>query len=329
MAGSKRKQADSAIALSNKKTKSTAAPKIPVDATAPGATASIKKSTVPGVSSPLNPATTSSNTAAATHAKAPEKFSPQQLPTLLTGKFDLYDSKLPLLVSEYLPKGAKSPNFKAVYEKILFYQAKPEFTIRCALREDAAGVDLSVGRVACRVIRNPMSAEELEPIYVVDGQTEATVSFDAGQSVHSSMVCDGVGYEAKLELDVMEGTADAMRKVWADDSGEKELFEGYFSLNIIYGPTLRRKQHGNGKLYELKFWAVRALKKDGEEVGIDAGKGTYVPSAGGSSGCYDDLGGVGLDGGDHSDDEDDIYGMVAGRRGYEFGSDEDDDYDFY
>ncbi|TDL20191.1 hypothetical protein BD410DRAFT_704318, partial [Rickenella mellea] len=67
-----------------------------------------------------------------------------------------------------------------------------------------------------------------------------------------------------------------MRKVWADeDSGEKELFEGYFAFKVVYGSSLRSMGFGSNELYKLKFWAVRALKKDGKEVGIDPGKGTY------------------------------------------------------
>jgi hypothetical protein len=202
----------------------------------------------------------------------------------MTGKFDLYSTRLPFLVSEYLPKGAKTPNFRAVYEKILFYQAKPDFSMRCALREEA-------GQFACSNVVNPISDEPLEPLCIVGGRTKESVKFDQTQSAHPSTVGTGWGYEAKIELDTAnagcgmitsaKGTFK-LRKVWGalgNDGNESELFEGYWSLKVVYGPTLRRKGFGTGDSYGGSFWGVRALKKDGKEVGIDAGDGSYMSTS--------------------------------------------------
>ncbi|TDL20185.1 hypothetical protein BD410DRAFT_791286 [Rickenella mellea] len=207
-----------------------------------------------------------------------EFFSPE-LPSPFTGKFDLYATELSFLESEYLPKGATSPNYKAVFEKILFYQAKPDFSLRCALIAHPVGGTGSIGRLSCSSFVNPISGEELGPIYIIGGQTKPSVNFGAVASAHSSTVGVGIGYEAKVDLDVKGGGCSCgmissgvgsfkMRKVWAAEDG-KELFEGYVSLKVVYGRALRRKGFGNGDSFSVPFWAVRALKVDGREVGID------------------------------------------------------------
>jgi hypothetical protein len=228
-----------------------------------------------------------SKQSAATTAK---EFATLSLDSPLTGKFDLYSTQLSFLRSEYTPKGATAPNFQAVYEKILFYQAKPDFSFRCALRTEAGDDSTSQGQFACSQVVDPMGDEPLEPLYIVHGQTKSSVKFGAKESAHPSTVGSGWGYEAKIELD-MDGDGFGcgminsgrgtfkMRKVWvAPDDDTKELFEGYWTLKIVYGPTLRRKGFGTSNSYSGPFWGVRALKKNGEEVGIDPGDGEYVSS---------------------------------------------------
>jgi hypothetical protein len=242
----------------------------------------------------------------------------------------MYSARLPFLHSEYLPKDAKKPNFQAVYDKILFYQAKPDFTLRCALRTVHGRESMSQGRLECSSVTNPISDEILEPLCITNGLINDSVTFNAQESIHPTTVGDGAGYEAKIMLD--QGGSEScgcgminsakgilkMRKVWeAPGEPEKELFEGYWSLKVNYGPTLRRKGFGTGDSYDSPIWAVRALTKDGEEVGIDAGDGypiywvdDYLDELSEDAGI--DRGGIGDDdyggpGGYGDYDSDDFY----------------------
>ncbi|TDL20190.1 hypothetical protein BD410DRAFT_841535 [Rickenella mellea] len=334
MAGTKRKGTGNERPSTSKRAKSAVA-----TTKVTTATTAAKNSSVPAAASVPGPSS-GKNTVAVLPANKPERFSPE-LPSPFTGKFDLYATQLEFLQSEYLSKGATAPNYKAVFEKILFYQAKPDFTLRCALIADPVDPTESVGVISCSQFINPISDEELKPIHILDGKTKPSVKFGASESAHASTVGAGVGYEAKVELDVNgEGCGCGMissgkgifkmRKVWADEHG-KELFEGYVSLKVVYGPTLRRKRFGTGASYSVTFWAVRALKKNGEEVGIDAGSGTYM-SSGVSSGSYDDLGIYDLDLDDEDDEDDDYTSGRFGRGGYVDGDedeDDDDDDEFY
>jgi hypothetical protein len=117
-----------------------------------------------------------------------------------------------------------------------------------------------------------------------------------------------------------------LRKVWqglGDDGKESELFEGYWTLKVAYGPTLRRKGFGTGASYSGSFWGVRALKKDGKEIGIDAGDGTYMST----SSSYGFTGGEDLDFEQDGFDEFDGYGSGPGNfddYGHGTGDDSDD-----
>ncbi|KZP23679.1 hypothetical protein FIBSPDRAFT_1042831 [Athelia psychrophila] len=249
--------------------------------------------------------------AAPTVSTAPQpsaKFSAEPLPPQLTGKFDIYSTGLSFLSSAYLPKGSKSPNFQAVYEKILFYQAKPDFTMRCALREEWQAQSTG-GRLHCSTITNPIDDEPLDPLCIVGGKTKNSVNFDATECPHPSTVGNGWGYEARMEV------GDGDEHGCKDGAVDLELFEGYWFLKVAYGPTLRRKRFGTGESYNGSFWAVRALKKDGVEVGIDAGDGMYT-----STSSYD----VAL--GDDDDDDDEFAGEGYGDSE---GEEDSDDYESY
>ncbi|GJE99477.1 hypothetical protein PsYK624_157410 [Phanerochaete sordida] len=266
MAPKRKSDANATTAAPAKKTKTA-----PATATAPAA----KPSTVDATTSTdvpnEKPASTKNISKTATTPVKPLDPAPPPSPPPaphFSGKFDVYSTKLPFLQREYLPEGASKPNFAAVHSKILFYQAKPDFSLRIVLDGDA-------GRFACSQVVNPISDEELEPIRL-RGSAES-VAFDAREAAHKSTVGAGPGYAARMALDTAhtgcgmvksgKGTLK-MRRVWEEDG--KELFEGYWDFDVTYGPTLRRKGFGGGDTYAGAFWAVRALKDaEGEEIGID------------------------------------------------------------
>jgi hypothetical protein len=188
-----------------------------------------------------------------------------------------------------LPEGAATPDFEAVYNVILFYQKNPDFTFQCALRTNPVGQ--SVGRLRSAELMHPLSREPLESVHVIEGQTKGCVRFDEAESAHPSTIGQGFGYEAKLDLDtdgdvsisgmLTSGTGIfKMRKVWEDQFEGRELFEGYWRIEVVFSVTL---SFGKSLVLAFPFWAVRALRKQGEEVGIDAGHGNYVPSPPGSN----------------------------------------------
>jgi hypothetical protein len=221
----------------------------------------------------------------------PQTFTALPFQSPLTGKFDLYSTTLSLLRCEYLPEGATAPDFRAVFNTILFFQKKPEFTLQCALRPDPTTPESSksVGRLKFSAIKSPFTREVLESIHIIQGETKNDVSFDTSESGHPSTVGKGIGYEAQLAIDanahecilgeITSGTGTIkMRKVWEEAPGGRELFEGYWTFTLVYGPMMRRFGSGADKSFGSPFWALRALKRQGEEMGIDAGAGNYNPS---------------------------------------------------
>lgn len=239
------------------------------------------------------------------------------------GKFDLYSTKLPFLTRHYLPPGARKPQFEAVYKEILVWQAKPDFSIRIALLEDAPDKPVAKhGMFSCGEVYNPLSEEEITPIHIVHGAAK-TVSFSAKETLHQSMVGRAPGYIARLELNpgecdqchcgmINSGAGSLkMRKVWegTSETGEKqELFEGYFFFKTQHGATLRRKNWGPSMPYSSGFWGVRALKdEDGEEIGIDTGDGSY--EANGTRALEDDTGLGDSDEGSDEESDGDEFGF--------------------
>ncbi|KAJ8481431.1 hypothetical protein ONZ51_g6016 [Trametes cubensis] len=263
MAPKRKRDANTTTAATAKKTRTRSTASKSAKATGPATEVSSTEGTAPADA----PAATSEKTPSAVETARVVAAKPAA--PRFEGKFDLYSTRLPFLMSEYLPAGASKPDFTAVYNKILFFQAKPDFTLRIVL--DASGE----GRLACSEIVNPISDEELEPI-MISGATKRNVRFNAEEAAHTSTVGSGEGFKGKLVLEEMDGCGIGcsgkgtfkMRRVW--ESEAKELFEGWLDLRITYGPTLRRKGCGNGDTTMSSFWAVRALKDaNGEEIGID------------------------------------------------------------
>lgn len=207
------------------------------------------------------------------------KEQPVSLPERYVGKFDLYSTQLPFLVREYLPEGADKPDFYRLYKKILFYQAKPDFSMRIAL--DSADSDVAKsGRFSCSQVAEPMGDEEIKPILITDGQAK-TVTFNVGQTGHRSTAGSVPGYSARLELGdeghgcmISSGRGQfKMRRVWQGEhvGNAVELFEGYWDFHTVWSGLLSRKGFGRGEDYSSAFWGVRARKDaDGNEIGIES-----------------------------------------------------------
>ncbi|KAJ3548684.1 hypothetical protein NM688_g5265 [Phlebia brevispora] len=207
------------------------------------------------------------------------------------GKFDLYSTQLEFLKKVYLPEGETKPQFEAIYQEVLKYQAKDDWSIRIALNEGSPNTKAGeYGMFSCQDVTNPLSDEEISPIRIINGEAK-TVDFGTSETAHASMMGRSPGYIAQLELDAKNsekcdcgmiksgnGTLK-MHKVWegqGEDGEQVELFEGYFFFRTENGPTLRRNGWGSSLPYSSPFWGVRARKNEkGEEIGIGIGRSTY------------------------------------------------------
>ena len=69
------------------------------------------------------------------------------------GNFDIYAMNLDFLKKPYLAQGANKPQHEAVYNEILTWQAKPDYTGRCYLSSPTTTVP---SRFESRGIRDPM-----------------------------------------------------------------------------------------------------------------------------------------------------------------------------
>jgi hypothetical protein len=131
-----------------------------------------------------------------------------------------------------------------------------------------------------------MNYEEL--VVYVEGGTVRDIMFTAIECEMPSRAGKSLGFSARLRVDadaagcgmIKAGRGEIkMQKVWdsemVGEGGQRqtgrigELWEGWWGLDVRYGPTLKR-EHGRGEKYTTTFWAVRAKKdKDGREIGID------------------------------------------------------------
>ncbi|KAH9889478.1 hypothetical protein C8Q73DRAFT_160268 [Cubamyces lactineus] len=206
------------------------------------------------------------------------------------GKFDLYSSQLPFLRRRYLPRRAPSPpsyypytytspeptslNFSAVYAKIRTLQSKPDYSLRLVLSPSGTG------RLACPYLENPCTGEELAPI-LISGFTSPDVHFTPKQAVHPRTVPAHpgavAGFVGTLALEDRNGCgmgcagagALKMRKVWARGGG-KELFEGWWEMDVRYGPLAKWYVEDRQVKFAGRFWAVRARRDEsGREIGIE------------------------------------------------------------
>ncbi|KAF8555439.1 hypothetical protein OG21DRAFT_904431 [Imleria badia] len=197
-----------------------------------------------------------------------------------SGNFDLYGMRLPFLAKVYLPQGATTPNYSALYDKILTFQAKPDYSARCFLAPHDTSSAPPHGRFEDVTMADPFSEEPFD-ITLEDITYKESLTFTSTErlSFHApehSTPGPGLVRDTRLSSESDCGIQSAegvfkIKRVWAteEDGAVKELFEGFFSFNVSYSGLYRRKGHGNGEKYEFAFWGVRAMKDStGKEIGL-------------------------------------------------------------
>lgn len=243
---------------------------------------------------PTSPAKTKGRATTTPSDRSPESGEPLRSgipPTIVSqpsatqqsfsGNFDLYGMYLPFLAKLCLPQGATTPNYAAVYDRILASQAKHDYTARCFLAPLGASESSSAppqGRFESATVLDPMAERPfditLEAFTYKKSLTftpTERLSFQAPE--HST---PGPGLVGHTGLSPACGIKSAkgvfkIKRVWAreQDGVVKELFEGFFSFSVCYDSMYRKAGHGNGAKYKFAFWGVRAMKDNtGKEIGL-------------------------------------------------------------
>jgi hypothetical protein len=221
-------------------------------------------------------------------------------PAIFSGNFDIYGMYLPFLVKAYLPPGSTSPDYAAVYDTILAYQCKHDYTARCFL-----SLSSDAGRAESASVFDPMMERPFD-VLISNLKHRAELTFTSSERAsflapdHSPVspgvigqaslppqcgvknakgiwkmkrvwVGEGEGEAGECEsvnngttVDAIGAAADTSTKVNAgkktSKAVKKELFEGYFSFSVSYDQMYRKAGHGSGSTCRFAFWGVRAMK---------------------------------------------------------------------
>ncbi|KAG2140943.1 uncharacterized protein EDB93DRAFT_1071586, partial [Suillus bovinus] len=202
-------------------------------------------------------------------------------PAIFSGNFDLYGMYLPFLIKAYLPPGSTSPDYAAVYDTILAYQSKHDYTARCFL-----SLSSDTGRAESISIFDPMMERPFD-VLISNLKHRAELTFTSNERASflapdHSPVLPGVIGQAGLPPQCgvknakgiwkMKRAADSSTKAnpgkKTSKAVKKELFEGYFSFSVSYDQMYRKAGHGSGSTCRFAFWGVRAMKDNtGKEIG--------------------------------------------------------------
>lgn len=202
-----------------------------------------------------------------------------QLPPTFSGNFDLYGMYLPFLARLCLPPGATTPDYSAVYDRILASQAKHDYTARCFLApQDVSSLAPPHGRFESASVLDPMAERPFDIMLdcftykksLTFTPTERS-SFQVPEySVPGSGLVGHTGLSPVCGIKSAKGVFK-IKRIWTreQDGLMKELFEGFFSFSVCYDSMYRKAGHGNGATYKFAFWGVRALKDNtGKEIGL-------------------------------------------------------------
>lgn len=185
---------------------------------------------------------------------------------------------LPFLSKAFLPPGTSQPQYEKLYDTILTYQAKPDYTARCFIPDAPY---LRSGVMKSREHNDPMECMPFD-IAIEDLKEVDKLPLTAAQKAEfispSDDLTTGPGVMGNLVLEddhcgiQSAGGKFLMKRLWVKegDAGSRvELFEGFMSFKVSYSGMYRRKGHGSGFDIPFAFWAVRARKgADGKEIGV-------------------------------------------------------------
>ncbi|KAM5531977.1 hypothetical protein V8D89_014377 [Ganoderma adspersum] len=200
------------------------------------------------------------------------------------GNFDLYAMSLPFLNSVFAPKR----DYAALLKTIRTYQAKPDNTARIFLpgpEDDAA----KHGRFESPVVLDPLQEWPfdlaLRSLTLKDAlaftareTSDAAQFFSDPPTAKAKAKAPGVAAAVALARDQCgissSKGAFKMRRAWVSEDGKDEVFEGVFSVSIVYSSLYRSKCDESACRESFAFWAIRArVGEDEKEIGLGPGTG--------------------------------------------------------
>ncbi|KAI1795261.1 hypothetical protein LXA43DRAFT_1058440 [Ganoderma leucocontextum] len=190
------------------------------------------------------------------------------------GNFDLYAMELPFLNSKFTP----TCDYAAFLKVLRSYQAKPDNSAQIYLPDDfSTGTP---GRLRSLPIEDPMEGMPhkvaLKSLALKDSVrfTAREVTEDVFYSEPSTgAAIPGVTATVALAhhhcgVFMTKGTFK-MRRAWVSADGKDEVFEGFFSIYIVYSRLYRRRIWEDSLKVRLPFWGIRArVGPDGKEIGL-------------------------------------------------------------
>lgn len=236
--------------------------------------------------------TTAVSTSASGSAGSSTDVHAQRPPTaaIFAGNFDLYDMSLPFLKDAFLGTGLARamplPNYQALYDEMISYQQRNDYTAQFYLAPPSSGTDAPSQMKARGIMDN---RERPRDIRLLDLREVDHVVFEGSERgfFHlSEDVPDGRGIAGDMGIPDASGRGIfKMTRAWVGlDHGEacageaaelglpvngrggpdkakstriKEVFEGYFKLGLP-----------RGKEHQFAFWAVRARVERKKEIGL-------------------------------------------------------------
>ncbi|PIL30062.1 hypothetical protein GSI_07795 [Ganoderma sinense ZZ0214-1] len=196
------------------------------------------------------------------------------------GNFDLYAMSLPFLSSVFAPKR----DYAALLKTIRTYQAKPDNTAQIFLPEDTS----KSGRFESLAVLDPIqewpfdlalrSLARKPTLTFTAREMSDNAKFFSGAGAGSPAKGPGVTAAVALAYDqcgiASSKGAFKMRRAWVSADGRDEVFEGVFSVSIIYSSLYRGKCDETACRETFAFWGVRArVGEDGKEIGLGPGTG--------------------------------------------------------
>ena len=183
---------------------------------------------------------------------------------------------LPFLSKVFLPEGVSTPQYEALYQTILTYQADNDNTAQFFLASPADADGAST--LTSPAIMDPMQEVPFDiSIRAIKHHMSLSLPTEPPSVALVGPTPDSPGVSASTALEEIHcGIQSAsgvfkLKRVWtkATSSGNfVELFAGHFTFNVTYGAMYKKAGYGTRQKHKWGFWAVRARTgDDGKEVG--------------------------------------------------------------
>ncbi|KAJ7604289.1 hypothetical protein DFH06DRAFT_1310591 [Mycena polygramma] len=189
-------------------------------------------------------------------------------------KFDLYAMELSFLAEVYLPPGQSTskPQFSALYDKVLEYQAKSDSTAQCVIPDAPVDSSKAKNKANTKDTTEEQKSGRLESAVFEDPMEGAPWDI----ALVDLKVCDPVVFPPKERKQF--ATAPQVNCRGPYGAGDEPLRRAECGWSVPHAACMgggawsglyKRKRHGGGEAIGFPFWEVRARKDAaGREVGL-------------------------------------------------------------